>query len=118
MNEDIKTLQAELKVLRQRKEKRRIEKRSAPRRIGRQKFLEEDIDLNLPEHISGNLRNVQQEGSILSTAFKSMQKRNILAPTVDIGLRRRGEVKRYTRNSHKEVQLPLKTKKTIKSVLR
>ena len=115
LKEDIQNMQSSLELMRKRKEVRKVENKMAPRRIGKIPFKEEDIELNLPEDISGNLRNAKIEGSILTTAYKSMQRRNILAPSVDLGLRRRREVKRFTRNSHKEVQLPLKTKKTKKA---
>lgn len=106
LNKDLVKLQSKLKVMRKRKEKRRIAKLTQPRRIGKHKFQEEDIDVSMPEQISGNLRNVVSEGSLLSLTFKNMQRRNILAPTVDIGLRRRREVKRFVRNTHKEEEVP------------
>lgn len=101
LHEDIKQLDSEMGVLRKRREIRRIEKKAAPRRIGKNVFKEEDIDMSMPGDIAGNLRNVKTVGSILTNTFKNMQRRNILAPTVDIGLRRRKEVKRFVRNSHK-----------------
>lgn len=110
MSKDIKKLDWKLKVSRKLKEKRRLQKQTLPRRIGKNKFQEEDIDINLPTDIAGNLRNLKMEGSILQTTFKNMQRRNILAPTVDLGLRRRAEVKRFVRNTHKEIQLPLNAK--------
>lgn len=99
--EDVKKIDENLAVMRKRKQIRRIEKQIVPRRIGKNKFQEEDIDVNMPTDIAGNLRNLKMEGSILTTTFKNMQRRNILAPTVDIGLRRRKEIKRFVRNSHK-----------------
>lgn len=71
MKDDITTEDADLKVFRQRRETRRIANTKAPRRIGKQKFEEEDIELNMPTEIAGNLRNLKPEGSILITAFKS-----------------------------------------------
>lgn len=101
LNEDIKELDSKLGVMRKLKQIRRIEKKAAPRRIGKNVFQEEDIDVAMPGDIAGNLRNVKTVGSILTNTFKNMQRRNILAPTVDIGLRRRKEIKRFVRNSHK-----------------
>lgn len=67
----------------------------------------------MPQDITGNLRNVKVEGSILTDRFKSMQQRNILPPTVDLGLRRRREIKRFVRKSHQE-ELPQPNAKKIK----
>lgn len=96
-----------------RKEIRRLQRQSDPRKIGKNAFLEEEIELAMPNEMSGNLRNVKTEGSILAATYKNMQRRNILAPTVDLGLRRRREIKRFVRNTHKEEQLPL-TKEQLK----
>lgn len=105
--QDVQAEDAELQVARVAKQIRKLERRAAPRRIGRNKFEEEEMDVTMPEQIAGNLRNTKTEGSILASAFKNMQRRNILAPTVDIGLRRRAEVKRFVRNSHKEEPVPM-----------
>lgn len=98
---------AELQVARVGKKLRKLERRAAPRRIGKHRFEEEEIDVTLPEQIAGNLRNTRTEGSILTSAWKNMQRRNILAPTVDLGLRKRAEIKRFVRNGHKEEPVPL-----------
>lgn len=102
MKEDIKQLEESLTVSRKKKVERNEEKKLHPRRLGKVVFEEQDIDFTMPEAISGTLRNVKSEGSVLKDRFKSMQQRNILAPTVDLGLRRRREVKRFNRKSHKE----------------
>lgn len=73
-------------------------------------FEEEEIDSNMLE---GNLRNVTPQGNILKDRYKSMQKRNIIAPSRDLGLRKRNEVKRYVRKTHKDDPIrPIKMKKT------
>lgn len=101
-----------LKEDRGRKLVREIKKREEPHRLSRYAYEAEEIDINLPEDISGNLRNIVPEGNLLIDRFKSLQRRNILAPSKDLGLRRRREVKRYTRNSHKVVpEQPTKAKK-------
>lgn len=108
-------MELELQLNRETKKEREAKKREEPHRLSRYAFEEEEIDANLPEDISGNLRNIVAEGNILKDRFKSMQKRNIVAPSKDLGLRRRREVKRYTRNSHKvELEQPSKLKKKKK----
>lgn len=108
---DIQEMEESLNVARKMKAERNEEKKFAPRRLGKVVFQEPDIDFNMPEAICGNLRNVKSEGSVLKDRFKSMQQRNILAPSVDVGLRRRREVKRFVRKSHKEEEKQPNSKK-------
>lgn len=92
---------------------RKEKKKTEPHRLGRVAFEEEEIDVNLPEDIAGNLRNLATEGNMLKDRYKSLQKRNIVAPSKDLGLRRRRAIKRYVRNSHKEeLPQPVKGKLT------
>lgn len=102
MNADIKEVEESLKVARKMKAVRHEQQKFEPRRLGKVVFQEQDIDFSVPEAICGNLRNVKAEGSVLRDRFKSMQQRNILAPSVDVGLRRRREIKRFIRKTHKE----------------
>ena len=112
---EIKVMENELEVPRARKKETEEKKREQPHRLSKFPFEEEEIDLNLPEEISGNLRNITPNGSILADRYKSMQKRNIIAPSKDLGLRKRRAVKRYVRNSHKEeLAQPIKSKKKRK----
>lgn len=112
---EIKVMENELELSRARKKDAEEKKREQPHRLSKFPFEEEEIDINLPEEIAGNLRNVTPQGSILTDRYKSMQKRNIIAPSKDLGLRKRRAVKRYVRNSHKEEPLqPTKSKKKRK----
>lgn len=111
MNEDIKEIEEALKIARKMKAERSEQQKFEPRRLAKVVFQEQDIDFSMPEAICGNLRNVKAEGSLLKDRYKSMQQRNILAPSVDVGLRRRREVKRFVRKTHKEeLEQPLKKK--------
>lgn len=99
---DVEKLEAHLKASRARKKVRHALKKIEPRAIGKQKFKPLDTEMAMPQEISGNLRNVKLEGSMLIDRFKSLQQRNILPPSVDLGLRRRHEVKRFVRKSHQD----------------
>lgn len=112
---EIKVMENELKEQRTRKNEREEKRREQPQRLSKFEFEEEEININSPEQISGNLRNIMPQGSILTDRYKSLQKRNIIAPSKDLGLRKRREVKRYVRNTHKEeIAQPQKTKKKTK----
>ena len=98
--------------MRQRKLKRAVERKFQPGRLSKFAFEEEEIDVNLPEDITDSLRNLKTEGNMLKDRYKSLQKRNIVAPSKDLGLRRRREVKRFVRTTHKEIpEQPTKSKK-------
>lgn len=105
----IKSIRAELKEeaedlndLKKRRKATAERKKFEPKRLGRHKFEEPDLDVNMPEDIAGNLRNVKTESNLLTDRFKLLQKRNML-PTTVAGTHKRSKVKRFPRNSHKEV---------------
>lgn len=64
--------------------------------LSQTKFVEPETDFLLPEELSGNLRNVKPEGNILYDHFKSLQRRNILPPTVKRHSKKR-KTKQYER---------------------
>ncbi|XP_056633571.1 ribosome biogenesis protein NOP53 [Diorhabda sublineata] len=64
------------------------------------KFEEPDLEFNLGQEISGNLKNLKTEGNLLMDRFKSMQKRSILAPTKR-HTHKKAKVKKYTKPGHK-----------------
>lgn len=69
--------------------------------LGSLKYEELELEFNLGEDIAGNLRNVKSEGNILIDRFKSMQKRNILAPTKR-RVQKKSKVKKYVKPGHKD----------------
>ncbi|KAH8387248.1 hypothetical protein KR093_005873 [Drosophila rubida] len=106
----IKSIRAEIKdeaedlnALKKRRKLVAERKKFEPKRLGRHKFEEPDVDVNMPEDLAGNLRNVKTESNLITDRFKLLQKRNILPTTVANTARtKRSKVKRYPRNSHKE----------------
>mgnify|MGYP002716717389 CR=1 FL=1 len=84
-----------------RKKKEKQKKKPFTTRVLSQiKYQDADIDFQLPEELSGNLRNINSIGSILHDRFKSLQKRNILAPTIKRHYKK-AKVKKYERNHTK-----------------
>lgn len=112
---EIKEMEAHLEDQRTKKIEREEKKREEPHRLSQFEYEDPEIDVNMPEEISGNLRNIVPQGSILIDRYKSMQRRNIIATSKDLGLRKRREIKRYVRKTHKEEPtMPVKTKKRKK----
>jgi nucleolar protein 53 len=82
MQKDIETLEKKQEFLRQKRMKKREEKSSLPKTLGRIKFEAMDSDFQLTEELTGNLRNCKSSMNLLKDRYKSLQQRNIIVPTV------------------------------------
>merc|ERR1711962_1881728 len=58
----------------ERREKQRVEKMSGPIQLSNYKYEPQELELKLSDELTGNLRNLSPEGSLLEDRFKSMQK--------------------------------------------
>ncbi len=77
-------------------------KRAAPARLSANKFAEPDLDLKLTEELTGNLRSLKPEGSILQDRYKSLQRRNIVETTVRTkAVRNKHKRKKVEKRSYK-----------------
>lgn len=92
----------QLNDLKKHRKKVELKKKFETKRLGRLKYAEPDTDINMPEDIAGNLRNVKPESSLLIDRFKNFQKRNILPVSVATGKQKSKKVKRFPRSSHKD----------------
>ncbi|KAF5301828.1 hypothetical protein FQA39_LY10613 [Lamprigera yunnana] len=88
-------------ILKLKRVKMNAYKQKEPKRLSRHKFEDQEIDYNAPDNISGNLRNIAREGSILLDRFKSFERRNILRPSNKY-IQKRAKIKRFTRSGHKD----------------
>ncbi|CAG9854812.1 unnamed protein product [Phyllotreta striolata] len=82
-------------------QKKKEEKKKKTKTLSATKFEEPDLEFNLGREIAGNLRDLKTEGNLLNDRFKSMQKRNILAPTKRQTFKK-PKVKKFTKATHKE----------------
>jgi len=82
MQKDIETLEKKQELLRQKRMKKREEKSILPKTLGRIKFEPMDSDFQLAEELTGNLRNCKSSTNLLKDRYKSLQQRNIIAPTL------------------------------------
>lgn len=98
---EVKEEAEELNELKKRRKQKAELKKFETKRLGQHKFEEPDLDVNMPEDLAGNLRNVKPESNLLTDRFKLLQKRNILPTTVAV-TRKKSKVKRFPRASHKE----------------
>lgn len=88
--------------MREKRQKVSTLKAKEPKRVGPMKYEDTDLEFNRPETISGNLVLMKKEGNLLADRFKSLQKRNLLAPSKLIVIRKKAKVKKYTRPGHKD----------------
>ncbi|CAF2259494.1 unnamed protein product [Rotaria magnacalcarata] len=97
----------------QKGEKRKIEyanrENYGTKKFGRYKFEDADLDLNLSEEITGNLRTLKAEGNLLHDRFKSLQKRNIIETRIR-AKPTKTKMKKYERRSVREVGVDYRPK--------
>lgn len=99
-----------VKVKQENRQEKKIKAKFEPRRLARKKFEGEEIPVPESTESLGNLRKIRPEGDVLVDRFKSLQKRNILAPNIK-RLPRKRRLTTIKKNQHKqEVKQPL-TKK-------
>lgn len=95
----------------------RIKQKTEPRRLARKKFEAEEVPIPESTESLGNLRKLKPEGSVLVDRFKSLQKRNILAPNIKRMARKR-RLTTFKKSQHKdEVKAP-QTKKQKKQAMK
>jgi len=85
----LKSIKKELKVddemTKDRQEKREEadkEKRKGAIQLSNYKFENQELEIKLSDELTGNLRNLKAEGSLLEDRFKSLQKRNVIETRV------------------------------------
>jgi len=101
-----KEVESEAKVQTDKQKQRQIEyehhEKFGTKKFGRHKFENPDLDLNLSEELTGNLRTMKTEGNLLHDRFKSLQKRNIIEARVR-AKPTKTKVKRYQKRSVRAV---------------
>ncbi|XP_067874933.1 ribosome biogenesis protein NOP53 [Heterodontus francisci] len=91
------------------KKVKRAEKRKAeankPRRLGRLKYEDPDLEVKLSDELAGTLRALKPEGSILADRFKSLQKRNLIEPRLRAKFKRKHKLKYVEKRAFREITL-------------
>ena len=104
----LRSIRKELKSEESRIEKN-IEKKKAeaeqkllgPQKLSNYKYEPQEIEIKLSDELTGNLRNIRQEGSLLEDRFKSMQRRNMVEVRVKQKTVRKLKRKTFQKRSHK-----------------
>jgi len=104
----VKSIKKELKAnevkTEERKEKKKAaaeEKLHGPIRLSNYKYEPQEIEIKLSDELTGNLRNLKQEGSLLEDRFKSLQRRNMIEVRVKQKTVRKLKRKTFEKRSHK-----------------
>uniref|UniRef100_A0A8D1AG62 Ribosome biogenesis protein NOP53 n=1 Tax=Sus scrofa TaxID=9823 RepID=A0A8D1AG62_PIG len=96
---------AELARRRERRQAQRLVEADKPRRLGRLKYQDPDIDVQLSSELSDSLRTLKPEGNILRDRFKSFQRRNMIEPRERAKFKRKYKVKLVEKRAFREIQL-------------
>jgi len=84
-----------------RKEKEKEEKKANPTQLSNYKYEPQEEELKLSEELTGNLRSLVPEGSLLEDRFKSMQRRNMIEVRVKQRTKRILKRKKVEKRSHR-----------------
>ncbi|XP_065170091.1 LOW QUALITY PROTEIN: ribosome biogenesis protein NOP53 [Atheta coriaria] len=101
INKEIDRAAKKTKKLQEKRLKKQEYQKYEAKRLGLNKYEEPDMEFNMKKDISGNLRNLKKEGNLLNDRFKSLQKRNIIAPSI-IKNHKKAKVKEFVKNGYKE----------------
>ena len=99
-----KELNSEESRIEKNMEKKKIEaeqKLLGPQKLSNYKYEPQEIEIKLSDELTGNLRNLKQEGSLLEDRFKSMQRRNLVEVRIKHKTVRKLKRKTFEKRSHK-----------------
>ena len=104
----VKSIKKELKATEMKTQERQEKKKAAaeeklhgPIRLSNYKYEPQEIEIKLSDELTGNLRNLKQEGSLLEDRFKSLQRRNMIEVRVKQKTVRKLKRKTFQKRSHK-----------------
>ena len=104
----VKSIKKELKATEMKTQERQEKKKAAaeeklhgPVRLSNYKYEPQEIEIKLTDELTGNLRNLKQEGSLLEDRFKSLQRRNMIEVRVKQKTVRKLKRKTFQKRSHK-----------------
>ncbi|KAK2145586.1 hypothetical protein LSH36_670g01000, partial [Paralvinella palmiformis] len=90
-----------LKKRQELKAAKREEKMKKPKKLGKYKYKEPELEIKLSDELPDSLRHLKPEGHLLEDRLKSLQKRNIIEPRQRVKSSRRYKRKTYIKKSHK-----------------
>lgn len=82
LQKQIEAEERKQKFLQQKRMKNRERELFMPKTLSKTKFEPIEPDFQLAEELTGNLRNCKPSKNLLKERYKSLQQRNIVAPTI------------------------------------
>ncbi|XP_053975384.1 ribosome biogenesis protein NOP53 [Hylaeus volcanicus] len=101
LDKQLSTKEKKAKMLREKRLKKKALKAMGTKTLSKVKFEPLNPDFKLTEELTGNLRNSEPVGNLLKDRFKSLQQRNIVAPSTIKLKRDKAKVKRFIKPDHK-----------------
>ncbi|XP_060731664.1 ribosome biogenesis protein NOP53 [Tachysurus vachellii] len=101
---DLKHRELRTRMRQTKRKAKQEEQKSLPRRLGKLKFQDPDLEVQLSDELAGSLRTLKPEGSVLKDRFKSLQKRNLIEPRERAKFRRKHKVKYVEKRAFREIQ--------------
>ncbi|XP_074926820.1 ribosome biogenesis protein NOP53 [Chelonoidis abingdonii] len=99
----VKRREAELLRRRRARLAKRRAEATKPRRLGRLKYEDPDLEVQLSTELAESLRTLKPEGSILRDRFKSLQKRNLIEPRERAKFKRKYRLKYVEKRTFREI---------------
>lgn len=81
LNKQLASKERKEKILREERLKKKALRAVGPKTLSKVKFEPLETDFKLANELSGNLRNTEPTTNLLKDRFKSLQQRNIVAPS-------------------------------------
>ncbi|CAM9111697.1 unnamed protein product [Bubo scandiacus] len=82
---------------------KRRQREVLPRRLGRLRYEEPSLEVQLSDELPESLRTLKPEGSVLRDRFKSLQKRSLIEPRERAKFKRRYRLKYVEKRAFREV---------------
>lgn len=99
-----KKLNKDVKLTEEKQEKKKDaeeQKKMTATNLSNYKYEDPDLEIKLSDELTGNLRNLKSEGSLLEDRFKSLQRRNIIETRVPQRIKNKLKKKRYEKKGYK-----------------
>lgn len=100
MRKELRAADEATKVRQAKNEEKKIEKMKNPIQLSKYKYEAPELEIKLSEELTGKLRNLKPEGSILEDRYKSMQRRNIVETRI-VHRAAKAKAKKVDKRSHK-----------------
>ncbi|XP_067012754.1 ribosome biogenesis protein NOP53 [Anabrus simplex] len=100
LEKQFESRERKLVKLREKRERMKLLKANEPKRLSKAKFEAPELEFNMPTDLKGSLRCVKMEGNLLNDRFKSLQRRNVVEPSVKHHAKK-GKKKVFQKASHR-----------------